>query len=510
MPIIKGKLVPKSATVSAQPKSEEKPSPRASAPRQQPKEEKTNPCAPEAEAGVLGCLLQNASAIPELAGQITPAYFFNPINADIFRSLVAMWEAGKGLDLVTFTQYLNDRKMLDKLGGAHYVTSLFTSIIGPEHLPWYVDILREKFLRREMIRAGSALSRSGYVEGEDLEQLLQTAKRSLIQITDAHNVNILRDGADCLNGHRPEIPAELVRRILHQGSKMIVGGTSKGRKTMALIDLAVSIATGSDWWGFHTKQGPVCYINFEIQDAFFWYRVDEICKAKAVTLDPGMFYAWNLRGQANAMERLTEDLLSVLQSKPFVLDVIDPIYKALGQRDENKAGDVASMLNELEKIAVETDAAIAFGAHYSKGNQILKEHVDRIGGSGVFARDPDSILTMTAHEEEECFTVESTLRNFRPLAPFVLRWEWPMFRRDDELDAAQLKGSNAGQFKQAFTADMLMDHLSIAVGIKTTDLRKLVDQKNGMSKSTFYNLKAEILRKKMAVERDGELFRWTE
>ena len=382
---------------------------------------------------------------------------------------------------------------------------MYTFVPTAANVQYYIDIVREKFLRREMIRAGTALTRSAHVEGEDLEKLLQNATKTLTRITEGQNLKILRDGCECLNGHRPEIPDELVRRIVHKGSKMIVGGTSKGRKTMALIDLAVSIATGTDWWGFHTKRGPVCYINFEIQDAFFWYRVDEVCKAKGVTLDPDMFWAWNLRGHANAIENLTEELLSVLKSKPFVLDVVDPIYKALGQRDENKAGDVASMLNELEKIAVETEAAVAFGAHYSKGNQVLKEHIDRIGGSGVFARDPDSILTMTAHEEEECFTVESTLRNFRPLKPFVLRWEWPLFKRDDELDPHQLKGSNDGQFQQKFTEEMLLDHLSIAIPVRTTVLKKLVDQKNGMSKSTFYNLKSQLLRKKIITECDGEL-----
>ena len=58
------------------------------------------------------------------------------------------------------------------------------------------------------------------------------------------------------------------------------------------------------------------------------------------------------------------------------------------------------MLNEIEALAVETGAAVAFGAHYSKGNQAGKEVIDRIGGSGVFARDPDSILNFTRHEEE--------------------------------------------------------------------------------------------------------------
>jgi len=37
---------------------------------------------------------------------------------------------------------------------------------------------------------------------------------------------------------------------------------------------------------------------------------------------------------------------------------------------------------------VKTGAAVGFGAHYSKGNQAGKEAIDRVSGSGVFARDP--------------------------------------------------------------------------------------------------------------------------
>jgi Asp-tRNA(Asn)/Glu-tRNA(Gln) amidotransferase A subunit family amidase len=41
--------------------------------------------------------------------------------------------------------------------------------------------------------------------------------------------------------------------------------------------------------------------------------------------------------------------------------------------------------------------------------------MDRISGSGVFARDPDSVLIMTKHEQEDTYTVEATLRNLKPI-----------------------------------------------------------------------------------------------
>src|SRR5205085_6600528 len=65
--------------------------------------------------------------------------------------------------------------------------------------------------------------------------------------------------------------------------------------------------------------------------------------------------------------------------------------------------------------------------------------IDRISGSGVFARDPDSILIFTRHEEENAFTVDATLRNLAPIDPFVVRWDFPLMRPDAALDPTKLK-----------------------------------------------------------------------
>jgi hypothetical protein len=119
--------------------------------------------------------------------------------------------------------------------------------------------------------------------------------------------------------------------------------------------------------------------------------------------------------------------------------VFDPPYKLLGARDENASRDMADLMNAVESVAVETGAAVAFGSHYSKGNQAGKDSMDRISGSGVLARDPDSIITMTRHVKDDAFAVEMTLRNFPPQEPFVVRREHPLMIVDRKLDPAKLK-----------------------------------------------------------------------
>jgi hypothetical protein len=123
----------------------------------------------------------------------------------------------------------------------------------------------------------------------------------------------------------------------------------------------------------------------------------------------------------------------------FIFIVLDPLYKLLGEREENATHHMTAIMNTVESVAVDTEAAVAFGGHYSKGNQAEKDMLDRISGSGVFARDPDSIVTMTAHEQSGAFSVEMTLRNFAPQEPFVVRREHPLMAIDKNLDPAKLK-----------------------------------------------------------------------
>jgi len=248
-------------------------------------------------------------------------------------------------------------------------------------------------------------------------------------------------GSDFMATPRTE-PPQLIRGILHQGCKMIIGGASKARKSWTLIDMMLSVSSGGPWWGFPTERGRALYINFELPEFAFQHRLAAVAAAKGVT-DYFGFDLWNLRGYATDFSVLIPKILSRIKECSYALIVLDPVYKGLGKRDENKAGDIASLCNEIEQLAVQSGAAVVFRAHYSKGNQAGKDAIDRIGGSGVFARDPDVILTMTPHEEKDAYVVDLTLRALPQVEPFVARWQGVQFCRDNVADPTKLRASGA-------------------------------------------------------------------
>lgn len=284
-------------------------------------------------------------------------------------------------------------------------------------------------------------------------------------------------------------PPELVAGVLHQGCKLALGGGSKTFKTWTLLDLALSVSHGQPWLGFATRRARVCYLNFELQEWSIQKRLRDVAQARQIQIEPDWFHVWNLRGHAESYNTLLPRLASEIKVDQLGLLILDPIYKFYGDTDENSAKDVSKLLNALEKLAQDTGAAIAFAAHFSKGNQAGKESIDRISGSGCFARDPDAILTFTRHKEENAFTVDATLRNHAPVQPFVVQWNWPLMGRNDELDPADIKQPTKGGRKKEATVDMLVECLGSRKMTSAQLQKSCLAQKNIQRASFFRRFK---------------------
>ncbi len=301
------------------------------------------------------------------------------------------------------------------------------------------------------------------------------------------------DSDDDLEGEKMEEPSELVRGVLHKGSKMVIGSNSKGRKTMLLMDLGLSVASGTDWLGYETVKGRVLYINLELQKFFFRKRRTNIAKAKGLTdraRFSSNFDSWTLRGHAGDASNLVPAFINKVQSRQYDLIIIDPTYKLMGaNRDENATKDIASLLNEFEKLAVQTGAAVVFVSHFSKGNQAAKEAIDRISGSGVFARDPDTIMTLTAHEEPDAMIVDLTLRNFPPVEQYTVKWNdnW-LFERVG-LDPKRAK-KPAGRSAK-YSSDQLLDVLGDQE-LTCKEWKEACEDQEGIKKDAFYGLRKEL------------------
>ena len=144
---------------------------------------RTPPHSAEAEQGVLGSmLLSPRQAIGECVEKINDQYFYVPAHQTIYSVLVDLWNAGQAIDLITFTQVLRDRNLLESVGGAAFVTSLFTFVPTAANIEYYLEIVRDKYILREIISAATESVRRAYEEQDEVNNLLDEVEQRIFAV----------------------------------------------------------------------------------------------------------------------------------------------------------------------------------------------------------------------------------------------------------------------------------------------------------------------------------------
>jgi replicative DNA helicase len=144
---------------------------------------RTPPHSVEAEQGVLGSMLISPrDAIAEVVEKITADYLYVPAHQTIFNVLVDLWNAGAGIDLITFTQILRDRNLLESVGGAAAVTNLYTFVPTAANVGYYIDIVRDKYILRSIIAAGTESVRRAYEEQDEVGNLLDEVEQTIFAV----------------------------------------------------------------------------------------------------------------------------------------------------------------------------------------------------------------------------------------------------------------------------------------------------------------------------------------
>src|SRR6478672_10605107 len=144
---------------------------------------RTPPHSVDAEQGVLGSMLISPrETIAECVEKINEDYFYVPAHRTIYDVLVDLWNAGQAIDLITFTQVLRDRHLLDSIGGAAFVTSLFTFVPTAANVGYYLEIVRDKYILREIISAATESVRRAYEEQDEVNNLLDEVEQKIYAV----------------------------------------------------------------------------------------------------------------------------------------------------------------------------------------------------------------------------------------------------------------------------------------------------------------------------------------
>ena len=144
---------------------------------------RTLPHSVDAEQGVLGSMLISPrEIIAECVEKINEEYFYVPAHQTVYLVLVELWNAGQAIDLITFTQVLRDRNVLETIGGASFITSLFTFVPTAANVTYYLEIVRDKYILRQIIAACTESVRRSFEEQDEVNNLLDEVEQKIFSV----------------------------------------------------------------------------------------------------------------------------------------------------------------------------------------------------------------------------------------------------------------------------------------------------------------------------------------
>ena len=240
----------------------------------------------------------------------------------------------------------------------------------------------------------------------------------------------------------PKMKPVLIHGFLRRGETMNIIAPPKTGKSWLVTDLALSVATGTPWFGFPCEKGKVLIIDNELHPETSANRIPKVVMARGVELKKvqNEIYVDNQRGRLGNIEDLANQI-ETLKPYGFKLIIIDAFYRAMPKgTDENDNGTVAGIYNLIDKYAAALDCAFVLIHHTSKGNQSLKSVTDVGAGAGSQSRASDTHVILRRHKEQGCVVMESVVRSFPSVGAVCLRWNWPLWDRDDSLNPEDLDG----------------------------------------------------------------------
>ncbi|MCX4253778.1 MAG: replicative DNA helicase [Bacilli bacterium] len=135
----------------------------------------------EAEMSVLGVSFLNKESLEKISDEVTEDMFYSDKNRTIFKAIINLYKNGDPIDLTTVKAELDKKKSLNEIGGITYLMEVIDSVVTAANLSYYIKILKEHAIRRNLINTATDIVTSAYSD-ENISGLLDDAERTILNV----------------------------------------------------------------------------------------------------------------------------------------------------------------------------------------------------------------------------------------------------------------------------------------------------------------------------------------
>jgi replicative DNA helicase len=136
----------------------------------------------EAEKAVLSALLIDNAAIHSVLNEVSPDDFYHPSHQAIYKAMLALQDENEPVDLLTLSDHLNAAKKLDRVGGLVFLSELADYEATAANVVHHARIVRDKAVKRSLIRVSSEITEACFEQAERAEELLDFAEGRIFEL----------------------------------------------------------------------------------------------------------------------------------------------------------------------------------------------------------------------------------------------------------------------------------------------------------------------------------------
>ncbi len=387
--------------------------------------EKLPPHDIDAEDSVLGSLLINGDAMPEVAPLLTHEDFYRESNRWCYRACMELYDRGVPIDQVSVENELTRLERLTSVGGAAYLSHLVSVVPTSAHVEHYARIVHRMAMMRRIIESAGEISKIGYEAGPDEDEALSRAEDILFQLRSGqssrdfvHIKEVLNEYLD-ESGFGPDAGEEgqLSRALtgfanldtllggLHRSDLIILAARpSLGKSSLALnIALYAALEQGARVAVFSLEMGKQQVVQRLLS-----------CEAGVDTrkFRLGEFTPDEQTNVINATGKLAEAPIYIDDS-PFLtivelrskakrlhlenkIDLIIVDYMGLMlQRGDNNVSEMSEISRSLKLLARDLDVPLLALSQLSRAPEMRQDHRPQLSDlreSGSIEQDADVVM----------------------------------------------------------------------------------------------------------------------
>ena len=138
----------------------------------------------EAEQSLLGGIMVDSAGLPSALEVLKGDEFYKESHRIIFTAIQDLFERNEPVDILTVTNLLEERKLLESVGGASYIAALTDAMPTSSNVAAYAKIINEKAVMRRLIQSANEIISFAYGGGKNSEEVLDSAEAAIFRIAE--------------------------------------------------------------------------------------------------------------------------------------------------------------------------------------------------------------------------------------------------------------------------------------------------------------------------------------